>query len=475
MKNSRLQVAVMALLLAVVSGLHAEVKLPAFFSDGMVMQQKTNANLWGTATPLSKVKINVSWNKKNYVVNADNQGNWHISIITPIAGGPYILTFNDGEITRLSNVMMGELWICSGQSNMEMPMKGFKNQPVDNATMDILHGADNDFRLFTVKRNSSLAPLFDVTGCWSEATPASVREFSATAYYFGRELRQILHVPVGLIVVAWGGSACEAWMQPDWLRAFPDAKIPQKEEDIKSKNRTPTVLYNGMLHPLIGMAMRGVIWYQGEDNYNRWQTYADMFTALINGWRNEWNQGDFPFYYCQIAPYDYGLITAPGESVINSAYLREAQSKVELHVKNSGMAVLLDAGLEAGIHPRKKQMAGERLALLALTKTYGITGVTSESPYFKNAEFDNDTVIVGFERADMWISGKNDFTSKLFEVAGSDKVFHPAKAWIVRSKVYVKSYEVVHPVAVRYAFHNYVDGDLFCDGLPVSSFRSDNW
>jgi len=475
MKSSRLQVALMAALFAVTSGLHAEVKLPAFFSDGMVMQQKTNANLWGTATPSSKVKINVSWDKKNYTAQADEQGHWKFSVKTPAAGGPYTLTFNDGKATRLSNVMMGELWICSGQSNMEMPMKGFKNQPVENANMDILHSTDNDLRLFTVKRNSTFAPVNDVTGKWDEATPAVVRDFSATAYYFGRELRQMLHVPVGLIVTAWGGSACEAWMQSDWLRAFPDAKIPQKEEDIKSKNRTPTVLYNGMLHPLIGITMKGVIWYQGEDNYNRWQTYADMFTTMINGWRKVWNQGDFPFYYCQIAPYDYSIITAPGEPVINSAYLREAQSQVELRVKNSGMAVLLDAGLEAGIHPRKKQIAGERLALLALTKNYGITGVTSESAYFKNAEFNNDTVVVNFERADMWISGKNDFTSKLFEVAGSDKAFHSAKAWIVRSKMYVKSDEVAHPVAVRYAFHNYADGDLFCDGLPVASFRSDNW
>ena len=204
-------------------------------------------------------------------------------------------------------------------------------------------------------------------------------------------------------------------------------------------------------------------------------TYADMFATLINGWRAEWKQGDFPFYYCQIAPYDYGIITEKGKEVINSAYLREAQAKVEHRVSNSGMAVLLDAGMEKGIHPAKKQAAGERLALLALTKTYGIEGVNGESPYYKSIEIKNDTIVVSFERANMWISGKNCFESKNFQVAGEDKVFYPAKAWIERSKMLVKSDKVPHPVAVRYGFENYVEGDVYCDGLPLGSFRSDDW
>ena len=161
--------------------------------------------------------------------------------------------------------------------------------------MDILHSKNPQIRLFTVKRTSTFTPQNDVIGSWKEANPVSVRDFSATAYYFGRLVNEILDVPVGLVVAAWGGSACEAWMTADWLKAFPEAKIPQTETEIKSKNRTPTVLYNGMLHPLIGMTMKGVIWYQGEDNWNRAHTYADMFTRLINGWRAEWKQGDFPF------------------------------------------------------------------------------------------------------------------------------------------------------------------------------------
>ena len=353
-----------------------------------------------------------------------------------------------------------------------MPMKGFKNQPVENAVEDILHSGDSKMRLFTVKRTSLFQPATDVVGEWKEASPEAVRNFSATAYYFGRELRRMLNVPVGLIVTSWGGSSCEAWMNRDWLKAFPQIELPASQETIKSKNRTATVLYNGMLHPLVGISMRGVIWYQGEENVSRSGYYADLFSRMIKGWREEWKEGDFPFYYCQIAPYDYNII---GWGQYNSAFLREQQAKAEKMNKNVGMACLMDAGLEYGIHPRKKQLAGMRLALLALDKTYGIKGITSETARYKDVEFKGDTAVITFERAGMWVYGKDGLKSDLFEVAGEDRVFHPAKAWIERSKLYVKCDEVKKPVAVRYAFKDWADGDLFCDGLPVSSFRTDNW
>lgn len=450
----------------------AKVTLPKIFSDGMVMQQQTKANLWGDAKANATVKITTSWNKKTITTKADNDGKWKTYVETPAAGGPYSITLNDGEKTELSNILMGELWICSGQSNMEMPMKGFKNQPVDNAVEDILHSGDQQMRLFTVKRVSKYAPADDVIGDWKEASPEAVRNFSATAYYFGRELRRMLGVPVGLIVTSWGGSSCEAWMNRDWLKAFPQIELPTSQETIKSKNRTATVLYNGMLKPLIGVAMRGVIWYQGEENVSRSSYYADLFSRMIKGWRDEWQEGEFPFYYCQIAPYDYSLIKW---EQYNSAFLREQQAKAEKMNKNVGMAVLMDAGLEYGIHPRKKQLAGMRLALLALSNTYGMKGITAESARYKDVEFKGDTAVITFERADMWIYGKNGLKSDLVEVAGEDHVFHPAKAWIERSKLFVKSDDVKKPVAVRYAFKDWADGDLFCDGLPVSSFRTDNW
>lgn len=450
----------------------AKVVLPKIFASGMVMQQQTDANLWGEAKADATVKIATSWKKKTVSVKAGNDGKWTAKIQTPAAGGPYSITFNDGEKTVIDNILVGELWICSGQSNMEMPMKGFKNQPVENAVEDILHSGDNKMRLFTVKRTSLFQPATDVVGEWKEASPEAVRNFSATAYYFGRELRRMLNVPVGLIVTSWGGSSCEAWMNRDWLKAFPQIELPASQETIKSKNRTATVLYNGMLRPLIGVSMRGVIWYQGEENVSRSGYYADLFSRMIKGWREEWKEGDFPFYYCQIAPYDYNII---GWGQYNSAFLREQQAKAEKMNKNVGMACLMDAGLEYGIHPRKKQLAGMRLALLALDKTYGIKGITSETARYKDVEFKGDTAVITFERAGMWVYGKDGLKSNLFEVAGEDRVFHPAKAWIERSKLYVKCDEVKKPVAVRYAFKDWADGDLFCDGLPVSSFRTDNW
>ena len=232
MRSSRFKISILltGFLLAICLSTRAEVKLPAIFSDGMVMQQKTNANLWGTATPNKNVTITTSWDGKQYVATADKNGAWKLAVPTPEAGGPYTVTFDDGSLKTLNNILIGELWLCSGQSNMEMPMKGFKNQPVENANMDILHSKNSNIRLFTVKRTSTMIPQNDVVGSWKEATPVSVRDFSATAYYFGRLINEILEVPVGLVVAAWGGSACEAWMTADWLKAFPDAKIPNRKQ-----------------------------------------------------------------------------------------------------------------------------------------------------------------------------------------------------------------------------------------------------
>lgn len=468
------------LLLTLAAGLNvgAEIKMPAIFDSNMVLQREASVPLRGTATPGAKVTVKTGWDKKSYTTRASQSGAWTLSIATSKAGGPYTLTVSDGKPLVLSNIMLGDVWVCSGQSNMEMPMAGFKNQPVAGANMAVLNSENPNLRLLTVNRNSSTEAVDDIKGKWAQASPESVRGFSATAYFFGRQVQDVVKVPVGLIVAAWGGSACEAWMDDEMLAAFPEAaaNIPAKGGEIKSKNRTPSVLYKGMLNPLIGLPMKGVIWYQGEDNYNRAHSYADMFSTLINGWRTRWGIGEFPFYYCQIAPYDYSIITPKGTGVINSAYLREQQAMVEDRVPNVGMAVLMDAGWKEGIHPSDKRTPGERLALLALGKTYGVKGITCESPRYKSMEVKGDTVIVTFDRAPDWIAGKNSFESQGFKLAGADRVFHPAKAWISRSKVMVKSDSVPAPVAVRYLFENYGDADLFnTDGLPVSSFRSDNW
>ncbi|MBR7170165.1 MAG: sialate O-acetylesterase, partial [Alistipes sp.] len=279
-----------ALMMAVTAT--AEVRMPAFFGDNMVLQQQSDAPLWGWATPKKKVTVSPSWSEESYTTKADEQGRWRVSLPTPEAGGPYSITISDGEELTLQNVMLGEVWICSGQSNMEMPMKGFKNQPVENGNLDAAKGTNPNIRLFTVKRNAQLEAVEDVTGKWAEAKPLSIRDFSATAYYFGRMIEEELQVPVGLICVAWGGSACEAWMTPEMLSAFPQVKLPATQAEVdKTKQRCPTALWNGMLKPLVGMAMRGVIWYQGCDNWNRAYYYADLHATMIRGWREQWGIG----------------------------------------------------------------------------------------------------------------------------------------------------------------------------------------
>lgn len=462
----------------------SEIKLPQFFSDNMVLQQQAECNIWGKGDKGKTVVIITSWDKKSYSAPVDQNGDFSVKIQTPKAGGPYDITFaispsnsssrhsaGLGRAFTLHNILIGEVWICAGQSNMEMQMKGFKQQPVEGTTEELLRCKDTNLRLFTVKRHVSLTPTYDVTGQWKEANSASVRDFSATAYYFGRALRSTLDVPVGLIVTAWGGSACEAWMAPEWLKAFPKVNQHVTEEDMKKlQQRCPTALYNGQLYPLIGYTMKGAIWYQGEDNVPRYDYYAPLLKTMVEGWRSDWKQGDFPFYYCQIAPYDYSLIDWK-----DSQYLREQQAKAETMISNARMAVLMDAGLEYGIHPRKKRQAGERLAILALANTYDVKGLPDFATY-KEVTFQNDTAVVAFDRSKEWVYFEHGTTSNNFEIAGSDKVFHPAtKVWVSRNRVYVTCDAVKQPVAIRYAFKDWADGDLMHDGLPVSSFRTDNW
>ena len=463
----------MLLVICVTMSALAKVRLPQFFSDNMVLQQQSECNIWGWVEPGTWVSITTSWDKKCHNVQANKDGRFGIKVKTPEAGGPYFIGFKDIDYVQISNVMIGEVWICSGQSNMEMQMKGYKAQPVEGATEVLLDCTDPQLRLFTVKRLASLTPMDDVKGQWSEAQTASVRDFSATAYFFGRALRRMLGVPVGLISTSFGGSACEAWMQADWLKAFPKVKQTITEEDVKKlQQRCPTALYNGQLKPLIGYGIRGAIWYQGEDNVPRYDFYAPLMARMIEGWRADWKQGDFPFYYCQIAPWGYD---ETDWAKYNSAFLREQQARVETMVSNCRMAVLLDTGIKDVIHPRKKQKAGERLALLALSNTYDVKGLPDFATY-KSIEFQGDTAIVSFDRSKEWVYFENGQTSPNFEVSGADRVFHPAtKVWVSRNRVYVISNQVREPVAVRYAFKDWVVGDLMHDGLPVSSFRSDDW
>lgn len=457
--------------------LQAQLKLPALFSDNMVLQQNTQVPIWGWGYPKQEVHLTTSWDHKTYKFESNSEGQWRFNIQTPSTGGPHSFTVAQGEQKiNVQNVLIGEVWLCSGQSNMEMPLKGFPGQPVKGGNESILLSTNKQIRLITVPRDAKVTPNRDFMGHWQEAAPAVVSDFSATAWYFGNLLHQVLNVPIGLIHVSYGGSNVEAWMSAEMLKDFNGIKVPENPKDIGEPNRTATALYNGMLAPVIGYGIKGAIWYQGESNYDRPFQYLELFKTMVDQWRKQWGLGEFPFYFAQIAPFDYRVFT-PDTLVekYNSAFLRESQLKASHQIPNSGMAVLLDIGEKGNIHPKHKKVGGHRLAYLALAKTYGIKGFEFQSPEFNAMEPQGSSLILSFKNVPNGLISKvKDI--KGFEIAGKDRIFYPANAFLRRKSVILSSPRVEKPIAVRYLFKDYVEAELFSTGgLPLSSFRTDNW
>jgi sialate O-acetylesterase len=474
--NKIITTAIAIILLTPIAAL-AQVKLPAFFSNGMVLQQQSNAAIWGWTKAGSTVKLSSSWNKKNYTTTANDKGKWKLKITTPVAGGPYEITISDGKAVTIKNILIGEVWLCSGQSNMEMPMKGFRDQPIKNSNDAIFNSTNDQIRIYTVPRAvEKSAKDTSRSSVWKNATPENISNFSATAYYFGRILQQQLKVPVALINNSFGGSPAEAFMSAASLKDFPEIKIHSDTSTQKLNNRNATTLYNGMIHPLVGYTIKGCIWYQGESNYDRPDQYEKLFPAMIAFWRNEWAQGDFPFYYAQIAPYKYSPLPN-GDSIEkkNSAYLRDAQRKALNNITKSGMVVLMDNGEARNIHPADKETAGKRFAYLALGDSYEHKGFAYQSPQYDSLKINDSIATIKFKFAP---NGLTSFGKPItqFEIAGADKIFYPAQALIRNGTVQLTSPQVLKPVAVRYAFKDFVNGELFSvEGYPVSSFRTDDW
>jgi sialate O-acetylesterase len=453
----------------------ATVKLPDIFGDNMVLQQKADVAIWGQASPGATVFVIPSWDKKRRSTQADKNGKWRLKISTISAGGPYTMEISDGKAVQIHNILLGEVWLCSGQSNMTMSLKGWQSIPVEGAMDEIVLAKSEKIRFFDVAQGTQLLPQDEVKGKWKEVSPETLAEFSATAWFFGKMLQNRLDIPVGLITTSWGGSTIEAWMSEETLKPFENIRIPRSVDSIKAPNQTPTILYNNMLYPVEGYGIRGCIWYQGESNVSNPRQYPALMEAMVKSWRAQWGEGDFPFYYVQIAPFNYLKYFPEGAKGISSAYLREAQSKALTIIPNSGMAVLMDVGEENSIHPRDKKTPGHRLAYLALSRTYGIKGFIGASPGYKAMKVKGNLVTLTFTDAGEGLTswGKE---LKEFEVAGADKKFYPANAVIKLSEVELSSPQVDNPIAVRYAFKDFVTGDLFSNGgLPVSSFRTDDW
>ncbi len=455
----------------------AKVVLPHVFGDNMVLQQQTEVNIWGQAEAKASVVITPSWDGAVEVkVKADKEGNWKASVPTPVAGGPYTLKISDGEDLILENVLIGEVWLCSGQSNMYMQMKGYVNQPVEGAA-DVIIAANpsTPIRMCTVDMVASAVPQDDCKMTpWLENTPEAVANASAAAYAFARYVNNVLDVPIGLIMTSWGGSAIEAWMDKETITAgFPefDLSYLDDEELPKNPHHRPTLLYNAMLRPLIPYTIKGMLWYQGEQNRGKPEQYIKLQTAFVSMLREQFGVGDFPFYYVQISPYRYN-----DKDESDAGRLREAQMYCLETIPNSGMAVTIDIGDYGCIHPAKKLVVGQRLALMALEDTYGMKGIESHSPIYKSWGVEDGKIYVYFRVGPMGLAPAGQELGG-FEVAGEDQVFHPATARIAgKDRVEVKCEEVAEPAAVRYCFHECVVGTLYNNfGIPASSFRTDEW
>lgn len=450
--------------------MQAKITLPAIIGDNMVLQQQESVKLWGKSTPNTKITVKTSWNSRKYSTQSDAKGNWSTYIQTPVAGGPYSMELSDGELLRLKNILIGEVWLCSGQSNMEMPVKGFRGQPVEGSQTTIVEAnSQRDLRLFTVARAFSTTPQDTLTGSWGENTPHHVAGFSATAYYFGDLLQKALGVPVGLIHSAWSASKIEAWMDKETLSDFPEVQLPDViQKEFRWPAGTPTLLYNAMIHPLSGLTIKGIIWYQGESNSETPEQYARLFPAWISQWRSFFRSETLPVYYVQIAPYQ-----AEGKDKITRALFRESQLQSMKEIPHVGMAFTTDAGSELFIHAPYKKKIGERLAFWALAKSYDIPGINYCGPIYASHKVNDTKVEISFDYGKDGLTPENKDVEG-FEISGSNGIFLPAKARIINgtARVEVWNDSITSPTEVRYCFRNYKEGNL-CNNvaIPASPFR----
>lgn len=477
-KFVRLFVAV-ALLLGGFCGLNAKVVPNPIFADNMVLQQNADVALWGEAKAGAKVRISPSWDGKRVVTTADAEGNWFARLATPSAGGPYTIVFDDGKKTEIKNVLIGEVWLCSGQSNMEMPMKGWKGQPVEGSAELIMNAKPEiAVRHCYVKRETSLKVEDKCQAVWTENTPEGVAESSAYAYFFARKLNEVLNVPVGVINVSWGGSSIQAWMSREllerefWgkadLRAYETGKWPEGQ-----KGFVPACLYNAMLHPLAPFTVKGFVWYQGCNDRSDYELYKEMQPAFVSMLRREWGNENLPFYFTQIAPYEYDNPDSP-----LSGYFMWAQAQTLASIPFSGMVATADCGEKHCIHASDKKTPAERMAYLALVNDYAYPEfVDVHTPVAESFVFKDGVAEVTFRTGPLGLKPvSTDIPG--FELAGKDGKFHPAVGRIDGKRpnvVIVRSSGVLAPVAVRYCMKNWFEPSLFnCSGIPASPFRSDN-
>lgn len=474
----------------------ADVKPHGLISEGMVLQQKTKVRIWGTGDPGEKVTVSFRGEEAATAVGQDR--NWSVQLASKEAGGPFPLTIQGKNTIAFKNVLVGEVWVCSGQSNMQWAIS-----QCDKTDQTAATGAPANpmLRMFTVPRVPRDTPIADITGSWVDAGPKTVSGMSAVGYFFGRDLQEKLKVPVGLISSNVGGTRAEAWTSRPVLSASPlykgmvDAHVAAMQKNDKGKSplnqNSVSALYNGMIAPLVNYSIKGAIWYQGESNAGQAYNYRTLFPMMIQNWRKDWGGEDFPFYFVQLAPFR-AVKKEPGES--NWAELCEAQRLTAKNLANTGMAVITDFGHEGDIHPTPKRPVGERLALIARAKTYG-EKVEYSGPDFASMRVDGNKAVLKFTHAEGLHAvelvatdlRKNGAGYRVkpgsagaavtgFTVAGADRKFHNAQAKIEGDSVIVWAEGVSTPVAVRYGWADHPLCNLYNKaGLPASPFRTDDF
>ncbi len=508
MRSARLTTVALVAACLACGAAYADVKLPALIANNMVLQRGTEVAVWGTADPGEKVTVKLA--AQEVTATANEGGNWKLNLAAMEAGGPFEMTIAGKNTLTLTNVMVGEVWVCSGQSNMAFTLTSARDAQQEIAAADY-----PQIRLFTTRRVVSDKPLSDTQGRWAPCSPQTAGSFSAVGYFFGRALHAALKVPVGLIDSSWGGTAAEAWTSMPTLTAEPELKpildrwdkyvadFPQAMETYNTKTlanwtaacekakaegkplpnkpnlppgpaspNRPANLYNGMIAPLVSYAIKGAIWYQGESNAGRAYQYRKLFPTMIQDWRKAWGRGDFTFLFVQLANY-MDQVPEPAESAW--AELREAQT-MTLSLPNTGMAVIIDIGEAKDIHPKNKQDVGWRLSVAALAVAYGQKDTVYFGPTYDSMAVEGDKVRLRFKHADGGLVAKGGGALTGFAVAGEDKKFKWAQAAIEGDTIVVSAADIAAPVAVRYAWANNPVCNLYNGaGLPASPFRTDDW
>lgn len=445
---------------------YSQLRIPNFFSDHMVLQRGTNINFWGWAPASSTVKIVGTWFPDTISVKTNGNGEWKTILPEGKAGGPYELKImaNQESIIR-KDILLGDVFLCSGQSNMEWGA----NQNLKEIIDELPNANNPNIRLLHVSHFGSSNPQDDIPNKWAALNAESLRPFSAIGYFIAKEINSQENVPIGVINSSWGGTTAEVWTPNYLINNDPfllqRAKL-QGENDWRPHN--PGVLWNAMIHPFAGYNLTAAYWYQGESNVGTWDGYDKLMRSMISSWRSAWNQ-DFPFYFVQIAPFQYN------NKEPLAAYLREQQALTATNLPKTAMVVITDlVDNIQDIHPIQKKAVAKRLADITLAEIYHANLKDYKSPMYKSHEIKGNNIEITFANLDGNLLSKGDITD-LF-IASENKEFKPAKGKIKGNKLIVESTEVKNPVAVRFGFTETAMPNLFnSNGLPVSPFRTDNW